>query len=163
MTIEIWSDYQCPACATLATSVEPRLVADYVEDGRVRLVYRDFAFLGQESTDAAVGARCAARENRYWQFHDWLFANQGDENRGAFSPARLEMVAQSAGLNLEAYRACRSDAQVRAEVAAETQRGQQLGVTSTPTLLVGDQPVVGVPLYEALAEMLDEMLEAASP
>jgi protein-disulfide isomerase len=159
LTIEIWSDYQCPACATLARSVNPLIIADYVEDGRVRLVYREFAFLGPESVEAAVGARCAARQDRYWQFHDYLFANQGGENAGGFTAPRLEMMARNSGVNVEEWNACRVDQQVRNEVAAEREEGQRKGVNSTPTLIVGDELVRGVPRdYASLTALIDEQL-----
>jgi protein-disulfide isomerase len=162
VTVEIWSDYQCPACAQLARTYEPMIISDYVEDGRVRLVMRDFAFLGQESVDAAIAARCGERQGRFWQMHDYLFANHDGERGGAFSQARLEVMAQSAGLDLEQYRACRTEPEVRQELAAEIERGRQLGINSTPTLIVGDQMVAGVPRqWEQLAALIDQQLEAA--
>jgi protein-disulfide isomerase len=162
LTIEIWSDYQCPACAQLARTYEPMIISEYVEDGRARLVMRDFAFLGPESVDAAIAARCAERQGRFWQMHDYLFANHDGEGGGAFSQVRLEAMAQSAGLDLEQYRACRAEPVVRSELAAEIERGRQLGVNSTPTLIVGDQMVAGVPRqWEQLAALIDQQLEAA--
>jgi protein-disulfide isomerase len=164
LTIEIWSDYQCPACAQLAQTVEPLIVADYVQDGRARLVMRDFAFLGQESIDAAVAARCAERQDRFWQMHDYIFANHDGEGRGAFSQPRLEAMAQSAGLELEAYRACRADPAVRDEVAAERERGRQLGINSTPTLIIGQERIAGVPRdYSQLQAIIEDQIEAATP
>jgi len=72
VTIEIWSDFQCPFCALFTHAEEPELVRGPVAAGEVRLVYRDYAFLGQESIDAAVAASCAADQDAFWLFHDFV-------------------------------------------------------------------------------------------
>ena len=158
LTIEIWSDYQCPACGALVRQIEPLLVDQYIRPGQVRLVYRDFAFLGQESIDAAVGARCAARSGLFWQFHDYLFANQEGENRGAFNQPRLEAMALAIGLDLSSFRACQDDPTVAQAVAAERSAGQAVPVNSTPTLVVGDEPIVGVPAWDDLKATIERKL-----
>ncbi len=165
VTLEVYSDFQCPACGILATSIKPQLLVEYVDTGQVRLVYRDFAFLGPESIDAAVAARCAADENRFWQFHDYLFANQQGENRGAFSERRLEAMAMAVGLDMEAYRACRADPVQRQAVLDDTTAAAAIPVNSTPTLVIdGEQIIVGVPEYATLRQALDARLaQAARP
>jgi protein-disulfide isomerase len=162
VTLEVYSDFQCPACGVLARSLEPLLISEYVTPGDVRLVYRDFAFLGQESIDAAVGARCAARENRFWQYHDYLFANQSGENRGAFSAGQLSAIAATIGLDMEAYGACVADpAERQAVLDARTAAGS-VPINSTPTLVIVDgQTFVGVPDYSELRAALDAALAAA--
>jgi protein-disulfide isomerase len=162
VTLEIWSDFQCPACKQLVDTIEPRLVDDYVADGRLRVTYRDFAFLGQESTDAAVAARCADREGRFWPFHDYLFANQSGENRGAFSRDRLASIAERVGLEMAGYRACLDDGAIRQAVADELDEGRALGVNSTPSLLVGGRLFAGVPDYGQLSAAIDAALAEAA-
>jgi protein-disulfide isomerase len=158
LTIELWSDFQCPACGAFVRQIEPLLIDEYVSPGRVRLVYRDFAFLGQESIDAAVAARCAARSGRFWQVHDYLFANQRGENQGAFNQSRLEQIASAVGLDLATFRACQDEPAVAQAVAAERSAGQAVPVNSTPTLIVGDEPMVGVPAWDDLKEVIDRHL-----
>jgi len=161
VTLEIYSDFQCPACGTLARSLEPLLISEYVTPGNVRLVYRDFAFLGQESIDAAVAARCAARENRFWQYHDYLFANQSGENRGAFSAGRLSAMAEAVGLDMDAYRACIADPTEAQAVLDARETADSVPISSTPTLVIdGGQPIVGVPDYNELSAALDAALAA---
>ena len=87
--VEIWADYQCPYCGVMTHAMEGSILRDYVDTGRVRLGFRDFAFLGQESLDAAVAARCAGRQDAYWRYHDLVFASQQGENQGAFSTETL--------------------------------------------------------------------------
>jgi protein-disulfide isomerase len=163
VTLTIWSDFQCPACGVLATETEPQLAEDYVEPGDLRIVYRDFAFLGEESTDASIGARCAEDQGRFWQFHDYLFANQAGENRGAFSLLRLEAMAERVGIDMAQYRACRDDPETRQAVLADRDEARQIPINSTPTLIVGERQFAGVPEYGQLSQAIDEALAASAP
>jgi len=95
VTVQAWEDFQCPFCRQFTMQVEPQLVATYVETGKVRLVFRDFAFLGNESAWAAVGAALAEQQGKFWPYHDYLFANQLGENVGSFAVARLEGMADA--------------------------------------------------------------------
>ena len=73
-------------------------MATYVETGRVRLVFRDYDFLGDESASAAVAAE-AEQQGKLWPYHDCLFANQLGEKAGSFTVARLEAIASAVGRN----------------------------------------------------------------
>jgi protein-disulfide isomerase len=154
--IEVWADYQCPYCALLTHAVEPAIVREYVESGQARLVYRDFAFLGEESGQAAGAARCAGQQGAYWRFHDLLFASQQGENQGAFAPKNLMQLAGFAGLDTQAFATCMTDGATVKAATAETEEGRKLGVESTPTLHVvgpmGSKLVKGlVPMSEVEA------------
>jgi protein-disulfide isomerase len=165
VTMEVWSDFQCPACRTLAVTVEPQLITKYVIPGTLRIVHHDAAFQGQragrsydESVEAAAGARCAAAQGLYWPMHDWLFANQRGENDGAFGDDRLRGIAQAAGVELTAWDACRSTGVEQAAVRSETQAGTAAGIAATPTVKIGDQVIVGV----RSADELGAIIEAAA-
>ena len=134
--VEVWADYQCPYCGALTHVLEPSIQRDYVDTGKVRMVFRDFSFLGQESTEAAAAARCAGQQDAYWLFHDLLFASQQGENQGAFAPANIVKLATYAGLDLDTFATCMSDPAVRTAVEAETAQGRAFGVESTPTLRI---------------------------
>jgi protein-disulfide isomerase len=162
LTVDLWSDFQCPACGLFTRQMEPALVDDYVLPGKVRLVYHDLSFLGSESVDAAIAARVAAQSNRFWAYHDYLFANQRGEQQGAFSQARLEAIATAIGLDLEQFRAGQRDPQIRSAVAQQQSLGAASGVNQTPTLIVGSQVFTGVPRsYADLAQAIDQALESA--
>lgn len=165
VTVEIWSDFQCPACRTLAVGTEPSIISTYVEPGTTKLVYRDAAFQGQggdpnydESVEAAAGARCAADQGRFWQMHDWLFANWAGENEGAFRAERLRAIAEAARLDLGAYDACMATGQQQAAVRAETQQAVASGVNSTPTLSVNGTRYTGAPTGAQLSAWIETAL-----
>lgn len=138
VTIEIWADYQCPFCRLEAMVFGGSMERAYVLPGTARIVYHDFAFLGTESVDAAVAARCAGRQDpgAYWRYHDLLFASQQGENQGAFSRANLVTLAGIASLDATAFTACLDDPTVPKAVADETSQGRALGIASTPTLRI---------------------------
>src|SRR5450759_1486993 len=136
VSIEIWADYQCPYCRLEAMVFGGSLERTFVLPGIARVVYRDFAFLGQESTDAAVAARCAGRQDpgAYWRFHDLLFASQQGENQGTFKRENLVTLAGIAALDATAFTACLDDPAVAKAVADETAQGRAAGIESTPTV-----------------------------
>jgi protein-disulfide isomerase len=158
VVMEVYGDFQCPICGQFAREYLPRLVDEFVATGALRIVDRPIAFLGtgtpDESVDAAVGAVCAARQERYWPFHDLLYANQHGENRGAFARDRLRRIAGSAGLDLSAYDGCVAGSSVSDGVRAATEGAATIGVNSTPTFVVNGQTLVGLVPYEQLAAMI---------
>jgi len=154
VTMDVWSDYQCPACRTFVVGTLPRLIAEYVNPGLVRVVYHDFAFLGPESLSAAVGARCAARSGRFETYHGLVYANQGAENDGGLANPRLTVIATAAGLDASTFQACLDDPALAQAVKAETEHGRALGVTATPSLVLGGLLVRGVPAWDDLVAML---------
>ncbi len=155
VTLEVWEDFQCPSCGVFSRTVEPQLVDQYVAPGKLKIVFHDFAFIGEESTDAATGARCAGDQGRFWPFHDLLFANQRGENKGAFAQDRLLAFADAAGLERTGFEACLSDETVRQATLDETAQGRRLGVSATPTLMIGDQTFAGVPAWEKLTAAIE--------
>ena len=86
MAIEVWEDFQCPFCQRFALQIKPLIVSEYVETGKASLTFRNLAFLGDESHWAAVAADLAAEQDRFWPFHDYLFANLLGENVGSYRP-----------------------------------------------------------------------------
>src|SRR5262249_13630525 len=67
--LDLWSDYQCPACDAFAGSVMPELVKTYIDPGKARLTIHDMTTIGNESLGASISARCAERQGKYWQYH----------------------------------------------------------------------------------------------
>lgn len=156
-TLTVWSDFQCPACRSFAQNIEPRLVRDYVTNGRLRIVYRDLLVIGPESHAAAVASRCAEDQNAFWPYHDVLFANQAAENSGALTEGRLRDMADAVGLDRGAFEACVSSDHMTAMVDADNTEGMTRG-KSTPTLDFGSLVIAGAPAYPDLAAKIDELL-----
>ncbi|HEV7424691.1 MAG TPA: thioredoxin domain-containing protein [Candidatus Paceibacterota bacterium] len=92
VTVVEYADFQCPFCGKLFQETEPTIM-NYVKDGKIDFVYRDFPFLGSESIRAAIAARCAADQGKFWEYHDYLYNHQSGENQGAFSDVNLKSFA----------------------------------------------------------------------
>ncbi|MDR7480912.1 MAG: thioredoxin domain-containing protein [Armatimonadota bacterium] len=153
VAVEIFSDFLCRHCATLAREVEPALVARYVEPGAARLVYRNFPVLGPLSEQAAVASECAVEQRHFWAYHDRLFARA---RRGALRSARdLEAAAREVGLAVEAFNACRAGDAARARVEADVREGLRRGVRGTPTSFVDGRMIVGAQPLEVFGAAIE--------
>jgi protein-disulfide isomerase len=160
VVVELWEDFQCPACSRFTRVVEPSLVERFVPTGDVRVIFKDFAFLGPESIDAAVAARCSDEQGAFWPYHDWLYANQNGENHGWYSKTRLAAIATRLGLDRSAFDACVVRPDVQQDVAAETAAGRARGIASTPTVTVDGVPFSGSS-YEDLLTTIQAALDTA--
>jgi protein-disulfide isomerase len=165
--LDVWSDFQCPFCGQFARTYLPRVVADFVVPGQLRIAAHDIAFLGRtepnESLDAAVAASCAADQGKYWEYHDYLFWNQNGENRGAFARSQLAAIADRLSLDRPKWDACFGDASHAAAVNQATQQALGAGITSTPTLVINGQRITGLPrTYDELAAAIRARLPAGS-
>lgn len=167
--VEVWEDFQCPACRNYSTDIEPLIAENYVATGHVRYVFRQFPFLDErvpssnESQQSANASMCAAEQERFWDYHDMLFANWNGENRGAFSDKRLVAFAEALGLDMDRFNSCFQQNKYRDEIAKDKADGQELGVTGTPSVFVdGQQLNPGfVPSYQDIALAIDDALAAS--
>ncbi len=132
ITVIEYADFQCPFCGKFYSEAEKSIREKYVPEGKVRFVYRDYAFLGEESTKAAEAARCANDQGKFWEYHDYLFTHQNGENKGAFSNPNLESFAKEVGLEASAFHECLSSEKYAGAVTLSTQNGTKAGVQGTP-------------------------------
>jgi protein-disulfide isomerase len=166
VTLIEYGDYQCPFCVQFFSQTEPEIVQNYVNTGKVRMVFRDFAFLGAESTAAAEAAQCAEDQNKLWAYHDALYtAKAGDEERGGaeddgfYTPAEFLSLAQQVGLALPAFTSCiNTDADANI-VAQEKGAAAAIGVNSTPSFLIDGQLLTGAQPYSIFQQALDVALK----
>ena len=119
--------------------MEPTLIKDYVDSGKVTIVYKHSAFLGQESVWAAQAAECAADQGKFWQYHDTLFLNQHGENQGAFSRDRLKQIAKDLGLDTAKFNQCLDSGQHDTDVKNSSDSATALGFPGTPAFLLNGQ------------------------
>lgn len=138
VTIVEFGDFQCPGCAQFALSVKPEIERTLVGSGRVKFVYYDFPLIAIHPNAflAARASRCAADQERYWEYHEALFRNQA-RWAGSSTPAGMfEDFAGEVGMDEGAFRSClNSDAHAEV-VSANLRLGERMGVSGTPTVLV---------------------------
>lgn len=144
VTFYEFADFQCPHCRAYTTGPAKEINRDYVASGKAKLVFVNFAFLGDESTAAARAAHCAAEQGKFWPMHDWLYANQGTTaNTGAFNHGKLLELAEKSGLDRNAFETCLNDPATAEFVQADKDFGVAKSVNSTPSFLVGERLIAG--------------------
>ena len=151
VTLDLYEDFQCPACRSWGEGVFPSLAANELATGTVRIVFHDLAFLGPESTDAGQAAFAAAEQGRFWDMWATLYANQGRENSGAFSRDRLMAMAGELGLDVDRFATDMASSAARASVVQSQTDAAAADITSTPSVIIAGQAFVGVQPYPDLA------------
>lgn len=159
VTIIEFADFQCPYCGRHAVAVGPQIDAEYIQSGKVRLGYWNFAFLGDESTWAAEAAECAADQDKFWEYHDILYASQSGENQGAFNKDNLKKFAEELGLDPQTFNECLDSGKYTSLIQDDTSTSSALGVQSTPTFLINGQGVVGAQPFEVFQQTIDSLLK----
>jgi protein-disulfide isomerase len=159
VTLIEYSDFQCPFCKRFYDSVLSRIVTDYVKTGKVKLSYKNYAFLGDESRWAAQAAECAADQGKFWEMHELLFTRQQGENSGAFSKENLINLAKEIKVDGAKFSDCVNQDTTLARVQEDISEGNRIGVRGTPTFLLNGKLIVGAQPYEAFKTALDEALK----
>ncbi len=129
----------------------------YVEDGTLRLEWRDFPYLGQESVNAALAARAAQDQGKFWEYHDLLYENQP----GGFSDERLIELAREAELDVEEFEEDLASGRFEQAVAEDFQEGQQMGITGTPTFIINGGVLAGLQPLEVYEDAIEQAEEEA--
>ncbi len=112
--LEEFADFQCPYCKDFWSTTEAQVFSTYVTTGKVLYRYRsagnwvsgNIGDGGFELQNSAMAAYCAADQNKFWEMHDALFTNVLGEDAGSFTPRRLQVIAQSIGLDMNTYNSC---------------------------------------------------------
>ncbi|AYF73562.1 disulfide bond formation protein DsbA [Nocardia yunnanensis] len=158
-----YSDFQCPFCKVFATKVEPRLIADYVDQGVLRIEWRSMAIFGAESEDASRAAWAAGQQGKFWEYHRALFEHAPEKkNTGAFTRDKLVELAGAAGVpDVGKFRADLESPAATAAVRSDVNEGIGIGVNSTPAFLVNGRPILGAQPLEQFRATIDAAAKAA--
>jgi protein-disulfide isomerase len=141
--------------------VEPELVKRYVKDGTLRIEWRDFPFRGEESRTAAVAARAAQEQGKFWEYHDLLYENQGPVDSGAFSDEKLVNFAREAGLDVERFEASFKDGRYETVVNQDFREAQDAGIQGTPSFTVNGRTLVGPQPLAVFEQVIGEEAQKA--
>jgi protein-disulfide isomerase len=165
VTIVEYTDFQCPFCRRFHDRTWPELRQNYVDTGRVRFVVRDLPLSFHEQAEpAAVAARCAAAQGRYWPARDALFALPGE-----LAPERIRSTVLATGVDAAAFDACVRDPATLAAVRADAEEAAAAGVSGTPSFVVGridggvlvGTMISGAQPYASFAQRIDALLPPA--
>lgn len=132
--------------------MEPKLYKEYIQDGTLRIEWRDFPYRGQESVDAAVAARAAQAQGGFWEYHDLLY----DSQFSGYSDENLVALARRAGLDTQQFERDYENARYEKAVRADFQKGLDLGVNGTPTFFINGKMLVGLQPVGVFEDAIEE-------
>jgi len=165
VVIDVFEDFQCPACRTYTEEIETHITETYVATGQVYYVFHQYPFLdsasiNKESHQAANASMCAQEQGLFWEYHDILFANWNGENTGAFSDRRLVAFAETLGLDMGLFTDCFKENRYRNEIQADFDLGTEMGVSGTPSIFVNRQQVTPgfIPSFDDIKQAVEAAL-----
>ncbi len=162
-----WFDYQCPYCKQEEETVFPQLEKDYVDTGKLKIVFKDFAFLGPDSDVASRAARAvwAVAPDKFREWHKAMFDHQDQENAGWGNENDiLALTGTIPGIDVAKVKDLMTSkaTDFTDAMQADANEGYSMGVGGTPSFLVGKQMMVGAQPYEKLKAAIDAELKATS-
>lgn len=157
VTIIEYASMTCPHCATFHRETMPRLKSEYIDTGKVRLIFREFP-LDSLALAASVVARCAGPE-KFYGFLDVLFKQQRAWAASSDPMKALERLARFGGLKKDDFEQCMNDRDLRQKITATRFYGsKEMGVQATPTLFINGEVYPGHIPFENLDETLKAIL-----
>jgi len=136
ITILEWGDYQCTFCYKFHQNTLNMIQEDFINTGKVKLVFKDFPLNGPDSLLAAEAAYCAQDQEKYWQYHDELYKNWGGERTGWVTRGSLDNFAMTVNLDLNEFNKCLDEHKYQNKVNAIHEFGKEIGIDATPSFLV---------------------------
>jgi len=167
VTVVEFSDFQCPFCFSFFDQTLPLLERDYIDTGKVKLVYRDFPLdsIHQNARPTHIAAECADEQGKFWEYHDILFENQADWERLSSTDldSQLKLYSTTLGLESASFDSCLLSQEIADEVNADFVQASTYGATGTPTFFIGNEKdgfikIVGAQPYVVFQSMIDNLL-----
>lgn len=157
VTLALWTDYQCPFCKAIETggipqiNIEPSLpmlVSEYVDTGKLRIVFKDYAFLGPDSTTAALYGRAvwATYPDKYFEWRTAMYEAQDEEHAGFGDEASiLALIKKIPGMNANTLKAlvAKNKDKYTALITADREEGSAFGIQGTPGSITGTTLIDG--------------------
>ena len=163
VTMVEFSDFKCTFCGRFWAETLPSLREQYIDTGKVRFIYKQFAILGPESERAGEASECAAEQEQFWAYHDQVFADQTSAHSTLDDPKLIEL-ATAVGLNSTPFAECLTSGRYGSRVRQQTQAAKSLGMQGTPRFLINGVFISGAQPFEVFQQAIEEKLKPqASP
>lgn len=157
VTMVEFSDYECPFCGRYFTQTYPQIEKNYIETGKVKLVFRDFPLgIHPDAPVAANAAECVREQggdDMYFKYHDMLFTNQT-----ALGVDKLKEYASSLSIDQKKFAACVDSNKFKDEIDKDIADGTKYGVRGTPDFFINGVPISGAQPYEVFKAAIDKEL-----
>ena len=136
ITLIEFGDYQCHFCNVFFHTTEDSILKNYVETGKVRMIFKDYNIIGPDSVNASHGAHCAKDQGLFWEYHDILYSNWTGENNGWASSENLGRFAQEIGLDMNIWSECMLSEIHSQTILASNENARSLELTGTPAFFI---------------------------
>ena len=152
-----YSDFACPFCTRFWQETLPLIKRDYIDTGKVRMVYKDFIVVGGDR--GAEAAHCAQEQGKFWEYHDLLFSRNA-QDRSQWSDSSVHRgYGEELALDSDALVECFESRRYQEKVALSTQEATRNGGTGTPYFLINKKPISGAQQYSVFQEIFEEQLK----
>ena len=165
VTMAYWYDYQCPFCQHNEEDTMPQIIKNYVDTGKVEIVFKDYQFLGPDSQTLGKVSRAVweVAPTKFYQWHKAIFDTQGTENTGWASNAKILSITTSVlgatdAQKVMALATTNADAYQKA-MDADKAEGSAMGVSGTPGAIIGKQLISGAQPYAAFQAAIETALK----
>jgi protein-disulfide isomerase len=168
ITIIEFSDFQCPFCARFHIQTLPIIMNEYVNDGKVKLVFRDFPIqsIHQNAIPASIAAECANEQGKFKEMHDILFEKQNEWSKKNTDNVIIlfNQYASEFGLEEEKFDSCLKNGKYIEEIQKDLNDGRTYGITGTPGFFIGNDEIGFVELkgaqpFESFKKVIDSQLK----
>ena len=164
ITLVEFGDYQCHYCNVFFQSIEKNILKNYVDTGKVKIIFKDYNIIGEDSVKASQGAHCANDQGLFWEYHDILYSNWTGENNGWASSENLAIFAQQIGLNMNKWSECMNKGSHSQIILKSNDDARTLQLTGTPAFFIINSEgevskLFGAQPFEVFKKIFDEQLE----
>ena len=136
ITLVEFGDYQCHYCHVFFDSIEDDIIKNYVETGKVKIIFKDYNIIGPDSINASHGAHCANDQGLFWEYHDILYSNWTGENNGWASARNLTIFAEEINVDIDKWAQCMNEKSHSITINESNNDARSLELTGTPAFFV---------------------------
>ena len=163
VTIIEFGDYQCPFCKRWNENTKPLIELNYINTGKAKLVFVDLAIIGPDSKDVHSGSYCAEEQGLYWEYHDYIYANQGHENDGWAKTENIKKLMLGLdGMDVELFNECIDSKKYESRINDNYREASRTGASSTPSFLIMGpndiNAIRGAQPYDVFAKAIEDNL-----
>lgn len=163
VVMAIWYDYQCPFCKQFELDAVAQLYTNYVQTGKLRILIKDFQFLGPDSATAALFGRAVweAYPERFYEWYVAMAENQDEEHGGFGNLATIQaMTRELGGMDVDRITRLTEEnrASYQAAIEADRAEGAKFGISGTPSMIIGTTVLSGAQPYERVKALVEEQL-----
>ena len=165
ITLIEFGDYQCHFCNVYFQNTHHRLLENYVLTGDVKIIFKDFTIIGNDSINAAHAAHCAGEHNKYWEYHNILYNNWTGENNGWAAKQNLGKYANDIKLDSDLFLQCMNSNNYKDLISQSNDDAQTLGISGTPAFFIVDhetsevRTISGAQPYEVFERVFNSIIE----